>query len=77
MGIVRLSERDVVRLSIDARARGGQPRPSTAYEVVPRHEVAPASVVDLEAHARARHSPADRPRVRRDPSSEGAAPVAS
>ena len=77
MGIVRLSERDVVRLSTHARERGGQPASSEADGVGQRHEVAPASLVDIEAQERARHSTADRTCVRRRPSSEGETSVVS
>ena len=77
MGIVRLSGRDAVRLSTDACERAGQPGSSEAHGVGQPHEVVRPWLVDIVAKERARQSTADRPRVRRDPSSEGEAPVAS
>ena len=77
MGIVRPRGRDVMRLSTDARERGGQPGSREAYGVGHRHEVAPASLVDIVDKERARHSTAERPRVRRDPSAADETQAAS
>ena len=76
MGIVRLSERDVVRRSTDARERAGQPGSSQAHGVGHRHGIVAASSVDIVAHERARHSTADRLRIR-DPAVEEESRLAS
>jgi hypothetical protein len=71
MGIVRLSGRDAVRLSTVAREREGQLASSDARGVGPGYAVGAGSVVDLAASEGARHTAADRTRVRRVLPSEG------
>ena len=77
MGIVRLSGRGGVRLSPDRCDRAGPRELSEALGVDQAHEVVSTSVVDAVDTERARHSPADRPLVRRDPWLEGKRQVAS
>jgi len=71
MGIVRLSGRAAVRLSTSVREREGRLASIEADRIGLRPRIVPASVVDIVAIASARHSAADRTRVRRDPSSKG------
>ena len=77
MGIVRRRGRDAVRRSSEGHERAGQPGSSEAHGVGHQHKVVRTSLVEIVAKERARHSTADRPRVRHDPSSEGETPVAS
>ena len=71
MGIVRLSGREAVRLSTEAREREGRLAWSEARGVGRRPVVGPLSVVQIVAREGARHSAADRTGVRRDPTPEG------
>ena len=77
MGIVRLRGRDGVRCSTNARERAGPRRWSEAIGVGHAREVVPTSLVDIVDKERARHSTAERPRVRRDPSAADETQAAS
>lgn len=64
MGIVRLGERDAVRISTDTRKREGQLASSYARDVGQQQVVVPMPSMDIVAKVRARHRASTRTRVR-------------
>ncbi len=77
MGIVRLGERDAVRISTDTREREGPLASSDARVVGQWPGVVPVPAVEVGAREGARHSAADRVCGRRGPTSEGEGRLAS
>jgi hypothetical protein len=77
MGIVRLGERDAVRIVTDTREREGLEASKDPWEIGRRPVVVGAPSREIVTMDGARHNAANRTRVRGDPPSEGEARPAS